>query len=263
MSQVTKIAGVEVRIEGEGAETLVMIHGWPDSHRIWDSTVAHFNSRYRCVRFDFPGYEPGGARAYTIAELTEIIRQICAQVNGGKPILLLVHDWGCFFGGQFAMRHPALIKKMVCVDVGDPLSLRDEIKIRNGLMILGYQVTLALAWKIGGRIGAGINRFMARALGYRLDTQHIHANMAYPYALVWFGRGRPGNEVVALRPSFPFMFMYARRKPAMFHAQSWLDWLLAKPGNAVVAMDSGHWVMVQQPERFNQVIGEWFSVPPA
>ena len=262
MSTVVKIASVDVHLEGNGAETLVMIHGWPDTHRIWDSSVAHFKSRYRCVRFDFPGFEPGGVRAYTIAELTGIFRQICEQVNGGKPVLLLVHDWGCFFGGQFAMRHPQLIKKMVCVDVGDPKSLQKEVTIGGGLMILGYQLTLALGWKIGGRIGAAINRFMARALGYRLDTAPIHANMAYPYWLVWFGRGKPGNEVVALQPSFPFCFIYARRKPVMFHASSWLDGLRAKPMNAVVEMDTGHWVMVQKPDLFNQIVGEWLSGRP-
>ncbi len=263
MSTIVKIAGVDVHIEGAGAETLVMIHGWPDTHRVWDSTVAHFKTRYRCVCFELPGYEPGAACAYTIAELTGIFRQICEQVNSGKPVLLLVHDWGCFFGGQFAMRHPQLIQKMVCVDVGDPKSLEKSVTLGSGLMILAYHLTLALAWKLGGRIGAAINRFMARALGYRLDTDYIHANMAYPYWLVWFGRRKPGNEVVALEPPFPFMFMYARRKPVMFHAQSWLDWLRSRPGNAVVEMDTGHWVMVQQPEQFNQVIGDWFLSPPA
>lgn len=262
MSTLTKIAGVDVHIEGEGADTLVMIHGWPDTHRIWDSTVAHFKSRYRCVCFDFPGFEPGSTRTYNIAELTEIFRRICEQVNDGKPVHLLVHDWGCFFGGQFAMRHPKLIKKMVCVDVGDPVSLQKAITLGSGLMILGYQLTLALAWRIGGAVGAAINRFMARALGYRLPTTGIHANMAYPYWLVWFRRGKPGNDVVALQPSFPFMFLYAKRKPVMFHAPRWLDWIRSKPGNAVVEIDTGHWVMVQKPELFHQTVGEWLAAPP-
>ena len=31
------IDGIDVRVEGEGAETVVMIHGWPDTLRLWDA----------------------------------------------------------------------------------------------------------------------------------------------------------------------------------------------------------------------------------
>ena len=34
-----------------------MIHGWPDTYRLWDAQVAFFKDRYRCVRFTLPGFD--------------------------------------------------------------------------------------------------------------------------------------------------------------------------------------------------------------
>jgi len=44
-------------IEGEGSDALVMIHGWPDTHHLWDSTVQALKPFFRCARFTLPGYD--------------------------------------------------------------------------------------------------------------------------------------------------------------------------------------------------------------
>jgi hypothetical protein len=33
------VQGVEVQIEGQGTETLLMLHGWPDTLALWNDTV--------------------------------------------------------------------------------------------------------------------------------------------------------------------------------------------------------------------------------
>ena len=64
------------------------------------------------------------------------------------------------------------------------------------------------------------------------------------------------NEFAPLCPMF---FIYGRRKPLMFHARSWAEALGKREGNRVVPFDTGHWVMTSQPERFNQVVGDWLA----
>ena len=64
------IRGVEVHLEGAGAETIVMVHGWPDTYRLWDRQVEALKDRYRCVRFTLPGFDKKEPRnAYTLDEL--------------------------------------------------------------------------------------------------------------------------------------------------------------------------------------------------
>ena len=40
-----RIDGVEVLTEGDGAKAIVMIHGWPDTHRLWDKLRSRISRR--------------------------------------------------------------------------------------------------------------------------------------------------------------------------------------------------------------------------
>ena len=55
------IDGIDVHVEGEGEHAVVMIHGWPDTYRLWDGAVAHLLAelpgQLRCVRFTLPGFD--------------------------------------------------------------------------------------------------------------------------------------------------------------------------------------------------------------
>ena len=51
------IAGVDIHVEGEGAEAIVMVHGWPDTYRLWGAQAQFLKDRYRCIRFSLPGFE--------------------------------------------------------------------------------------------------------------------------------------------------------------------------------------------------------------
>ena len=60
----------DVIVEGSGAESAVMIHGWPDTHRLWGAQVEALNATCRCVRFTLPGFDlakPG--RAHSLDEV--------------------------------------------------------------------------------------------------------------------------------------------------------------------------------------------------
>jgi pimeloyl-ACP methyl ester carboxylesterase len=52
------VRGVDIHVEGDGAESIVMIHGWPDTYRLWDATVEALKRRFRCIRFTLPGFDP-------------------------------------------------------------------------------------------------------------------------------------------------------------------------------------------------------------
>ena len=106
------IEGTEVLIEGAGTDTIVMMHGWPDTLRLWDATVGALKDGYRCVRFTQPGFEPGSPRRMrSLDELMALYAVIIDRVSPGRPVTLLLHDWGCVFGYQYAMRHPARVAR--------------------------------------------------------------------------------------------------------------------------------------------------------
>ena len=259
----TNIDGVDIHIEGSGPETIVLIHGWPDTYRLWDGTVAALKDRYRCVRFTLPGFDRAHPRhVRTLEQLAGFVRQVVDAVSPSQPVTLLVHDWGCMIGYQFYGRHPERVARIVGVDVGDMRSLGREAGARTRTFILAYQLVLAMAWLMPAALGDPLTRRFARALGFREDIEPVGGHMNYLYYNVWFGGPESlRRQALAFNPACPTLYIYGRRKPAMLHAQAWLDQLRARPGNAVVEFDTGHWVMTRAPERFHQVVRDWLAQP--
>ena len=254
-----KIDNVEIQIDGTGHESIVLIHGWPDTHRLWDPQVAALQAQYRCVRFTLPGFAPGDARGvHTLDEIVALIHRVIERAWGGGPGTLLLHDGGCFFGCQFALRHPACVRRIIGVDIGDAGSRRHlrETGLKAKLSIVGYQLWLAAAWRIGGRIGDRMARAMAGAARAPAARHQVSAQMGYPYYLQWTGGYR---QAKAFKPACPMLFIHGTRKPFMFHASAWAQDLAARPGNRVVACETGHWVMVEQPAQFNAAVIDWLA----
>ncbi|MEY4883849.1 MAG: hypothetical protein RIS34_1703 [Pseudomonadota bacterium] len=265
MSDMQVIDGVDVLVQGRGSETIVMIHGWPDTYRLWDAQVEALHGRYRCVRFTLPGFDTTRPRqAYSLQQLVATITRIIVQVSPDQKVTLLVHDWGCVFGYAFCKSRPDLVARVIAVDVGDA-GTRNHVRAlatQAKMMVTGYQLWLVLAWRIGGGLGDWMTRSMARALRARADPQFIGSCMNYPYDIQWTGSAGGYPKARPFEPTCPMLFMYGRKKPFMFHSQEWAGKLLQTPGNQVLGFDTGHWIMTQQPQSFNQAVLSWLASTP-
>jgi pimeloyl-ACP methyl ester carboxylesterase len=254
-----KSDGTEVVIEGSG-EPILLLHGWPDTHRLWDAQVEALKPQYRCIRFTLPGFAPGSPRqTHTLNEVVDLIAQVIEQAADGGPVTLLLHDWGCFFGYQFALRHPDKVRRIVGVDVGDAGSKRHraELGLTAKRAMLGYQLWLALAWRIGGAVGDGMARWMARRARAKSDLAPVTSQMGWPYDVQWLRGGF--RQAGLFRPAGPMLFIYGTRKPFMFHSHGWAAEIAARPGSAVLALPTGHWVMQQAPAEFNAALLRWLG----
>ncbi len=257
------VDGVDVLVEGpDDAPTLLFLHGWPDSLRLWDASVQSLRDGYRCIRFTLPGFDLARPpRPTSFARMVELIDAVL-DATGTDQATLVLHDWGCAFGYEYAARRPARVARIVGVDIGDHNSgnyLR-SLTPRQGRMVFGYQVWLALAWKTGGRLGDRMARWMARQLRCPARQADIGAQMGYPYAMRWFGTlgGVKGLARVD-RLACPLLFVYGTRKLFMFHSAEWLTALQARPGCEVHGLATGHWVMLNQPDAFHAAVRRWLD----
>ena len=265
------VQGLEVFIEGSGP-TVVMLHGWPDSPALWDETVAALRDGYRCVRFALPGYDLAQPpRPVSVDQMCTLIAAVVDAVSPNEPVTLLLHDWGCFFGYEYAARHLHRVTRVAGADIGDTNTgaYLKSLTAKEKLMIAGYQLWLAVAWKLGPALPGLANRmtrFMARQIGCRTPPGQIGWQMNYPYAMQWFGTlgGLRGVARIdkLLGPKLPTLFFFGKRKPFMFHSARWLAQLATAPGCEVKGLDAGHWMMKQKPAEFNATLRAWLDLPP-
>lgn len=252
----------EIHVDGTGDETMVMVHGWPDTWRLWDKQVEAFSAHWRCVRFTLPGFDRATSRrAYSIDELVACIGRVADHVSPTRPVILMIHDWGCAFGFEYAMRHPDRVARIVAIDVGDYQSpeYRRSLSFKAIAMIWSYQRWLDLAWRIGGWWGDRMTLRMAQILGCRADPKTIHSGMNYPYHIQWSRRLGGYRGLHPVDPRCPLFYAWAERKPVMFQSPQWLKAMAARPGNVVRRYDCGHWVMRSRAEAFNDDVRAWLD----
>lgn len=260
------VDGINVQVEGGGTQTLVFIHGWPDSYRLWDATVAGLQDRFRCVRFDLPGYDLAKpAQCPSLAEVTRYIKTVVDAVSPNAPVTLVLHDWGCTFGYEFLGRHPDRVARVVAVDIGNH-NHGAYLRSLSGAQkraIFQYQSWLALAWVVGrfasAALGNRMTRWMARRVGCPAPASGLHWQKNYPYAMLWLGLKGGFKGSVRVDPQCPFLYLYGARKPYMFHSPEWLTARAALPHNKVQAFATGHWVMLEQPQAFIDCLRAWLD----
>jgi pimeloyl-ACP methyl ester carboxylesterase len=261
VKQVIDVDGIELHLEGDGP-TVLMVHGWPDTYRMWDRQVAALRGRYRCARFTLPGFDTAAPpRPASLDETVELLRRMARAACPDGRVTLLLHDWGCVFGFAFYTRYPMLVERIVAVDVGDtaaPEFVR-SLSLAQKAMAVSYQLWLAAAWRIGGRVGDRMARVFARIGKAPVDPARVGAQQCYPYYIAWTGRYGSYKALRPLNLGCPLLFVYGERKPLLFHAPQWARQLAHKPGCRVLAMPTGHWPMVQQPGPFNAALLEWLD----
>ncbi len=264
------VAGVDVRVEGQGDDTLLMLHGWPDTLRLWDGTVAALQDRYRCVRLTLPGFDLAGPpRSVPVDTMQQLLRDIVDAVSPGRPVTLVLHDWGCIFGYEFAHRHPQRVARIVGLDVGDHNSSawRRAVGPKGLWRVAAYQLWLALAWVVG-RFGAPrwadrLTRWQARHLRCPVPPQRMGWQMNYPYAMKWLGvAGGMAHLAPVAAAAHPMLYVFGTRKYFMFHSPEWLAAVRARAGSAVVGMRASHWLMLDRPAEFHAALRAWLDGTP-
>lgn len=77
---------------------LVLVHGYPDNHHVWDKVVELLAKDFFLVRYDVRGAglssKPTRTRDYRLSLLAEDLEAVVNQLLPGRSFHLLGHDWG-------------------------------------------------------------------------------------------------------------------------------------------------------------------------
>ena len=266
--KVVDVEGTPVVVQGQGEQLILMLHGWPDTLSLWDGTVAALQDRYTCARLTLPGFEADSpVPLLSLDAMTDFLCRVVQRVSPDRPVTLMIHDWGCVFGYELALRHPERVARIVAVDIGDHNAgaLQRLWTARQKASVIGYQLWLALAWKIGragalgDALGTRMTRSMARWMRCPTEPERMSWRMNYAYAMRWLGTAGGLTQTRKIRPTMPLLYAYGERKPFMFHTPRWLQEQAARKGCRTQGFDCGHWVMISRAQAFHALVRQWLD----
>ena len=146
--------GIEVQDEGSGPPVL-LLHGWPDSHRLWRHQVAALTAAgYRCVVPDLRGFgdsdRPAEVEAYALPFLAGDVLGVLDQL-GIERAHVVGHDWGAALAWAIAALAPDRVDHLVAA-VGRTLlrvprrrlGAAREVVVHAAVPVRGHRRALAV-----------------------------------------------------------------------------------------------------------------------
>lgn len=241
-----------VQVRGQGPD-VILIPGLTSSRTVWDRAVAAA-SGYRYHLLQVAGFagEParGNAQGPVIAPLAEEIARYIESEGLRRPAVV-GHSMGGTLGTMLALRHPAKVGKLMVVDM-----------MPQPTRLFGGATAGRLAESLGGLMQDPGGRQLLSSLVAAFSPPDPVERRSDPdvvaRAMHDLGRLNLTGDLSRLRS--PLTIVYAVRDElgpdatGRSFAQAYAG---ARGARLVRVEDSGHMIMLEQPQRFAAVLREF------
>ena len=113
-----------------GGDSVVLLHGFPESHRTWRAIAPKLAEDHFVVAPDQRGFggsdKPGMVEAYKTDRIVEDLIALADSLELGR-FTLVGHDWGGAVAWLAALRHPDRIVRLVIVNAPHPLVFQKTV----------------------------------------------------------------------------------------------------------------------------------------
>jgi pimeloyl-ACP methyl ester carboxylesterase len=115
-----EVGGTSIRVRESGdshAPAVVLLHGFGSSLETWEPWAQALSTRYRVLRFDFPGSglsEPDRSGSYTDARSLELIVQLMDKI-GLVSATLIGNSMGGRIAWRFAAAFPSRVHRLILI----------------------------------------------------------------------------------------------------------------------------------------------------
>lgn len=251
---------------GAGPDTVVLVHGWKGSHRLWDHVVVRLEERHRVVAFDLRGMgesdKPRGA--YDFDELSDDLAFVLAEL-GLSDVTLVGWSMGCTVSLRHMERGGSGVARLVLLNGPLRLVRADDFpEAMTQEQLDGYLRDIAAGWPGSERA------FQAEA---HLDGDGPLADWAYAIAQqtpldialrVVREQAKLDLRAAVAALAVPVLAAYSDRDP--YYPVSLGEWIAraAPDGQLVVFHGSAHGTPVEEPDAFAAALEAFIaSRPPA
>ncbi|HUS06682.1 MAG TPA: alpha/beta hydrolase [Bryobacteraceae bacterium] len=252
---------IHYQTSGGGSKAIVFVHGWGCDSTFWSQQVPAFEKRYRVVTLDLPGH--GGSDQarlpYTIELFADAVDAVLkdAQVNSA---VLAGHSMGAAVIRQYLANHPAPVAGLVIAD-GTVYPNEGEAGVeRRKQRSAGFLVSLR-APDYKEHASKMIGSMFVEATQPQLREQILAKMLATPQHVlfsamqnligtrVWLEK-QTTVPVLAIAPANAKLPLGEKERIYLTHFRN-LEFRTWE--------GAGHFLMMEQPKRFNEAVSRFLE----
>jgi len=149
---------------GHGAETVVLLHGFPEFWYSWRHQIAALAERYRVIAPDLRGYNETERRPpFDVATLQQDVAALIASL-GQERVHLVGHDWGGGLAWLLAMSRPELLLSLTVCNAPHPEIFRRGIRRPRQFARSWYWLFFQIPWLPERVLGLKSYHILARTI---------------------------------------------------------------------------------------------------
>jgi pimeloyl-ACP methyl ester carboxylesterase len=289
LQRISLPTGVELDVAtagDPGAPAIVLLHGFPESHRTWRHQIPVLAERFFVIAPDQRGFarssKPQGVESYTADK--PVADLLALATHFGKDRFTLVgHDWGGAIAWMAALQHPDRVERLIIVNAPHPFvfqkSLFDDMDQRKASQYIRFFRDTSIDQ---GLTGAGLEKFFGSTFAKHL-TQAVAGEDKAAYLDEWSQPGAvtamlnwyrasaivvPAMDETPERPAFldapfpplamPVLVIWGTQDKALLPVQ--LDGLdQVVPNLTVRKIDAGHFVTWEKPDEVSAAMLDWLG----
>ena len=274
---------------GEGP-LMLFVHGFPEFWYAWEQQLSEFSQDHHAVALDMRGHnlsdKPTDVKDYRPKHLVADLRKLIDHL-GGRPAVVVAHDWGGAAAWNLAAAHPEYIEKLVIINSPHPITfardLRDNPAQQEASRYMLWLRQAGAAAKLAEHDYARLATMLSKTT---TDASWLTPDLMARYREAWSqpgaldcnlnyyrasplhpaAPGEPGASSIQLDPAaftvrVPTLVIWGERDTALLPGL--LDGLEALVPELTVKRiaDGSHWVIHERPGEVSRLIREFLDNP--
>ena len=255
----------------EDGTPVLLIHGWPDTARLWRHQIpALVKSGRRVLAPDTRGRgrsdrptEVGDYHAMSsIPDMLAVLDAV-----GAESAHVVAHDWGAAVGWGLAITQPHRVRSLTAISVGHPNAFRAagiQQLMRSWYMLLFQFEGIAEQW-LSQNDWAMFRKFSGNHPETQAWIDDLSVDGALSASLNWYrANAHPSGLVKRHKPvppaQVPTLGIWSSGDFALTESQ------MTESGKHVAGEwryeridDSSHWIPLDQPDHLNDLLLDWFA----
>jgi pimeloyl-ACP methyl ester carboxylesterase len=255
-SLVTDRGVVHYETHGRG-RPVVLLHGWLESWNPWRGTMAALSRMYKAYALDFWGFGESGKQGgtFTVGDYVAMVDQFMERL-GIVSAPIIGHSMGGTVSLGVALDYPSRVERVAVVGSpieGDGLALLLRLSARRSLAGLFYRF-----FPLGSRI---LSPIYARdwQTWYKMFEKDLSRTTleSFHYSIASLRRTdlRPRMQEIGV----PILGIYGRIDRIVNPNQRNVLAESAPTAEINYFQDSGHFPMLDEPEKFYQALAEFLD----